>query len=127
MALPGSASVFTPRDCDARLALYAAVLEAEGFTLDSKRPYTQVGVSGEWESPEGWNYKVSLSVAGERPMLGSLACITTKRVQWLFACMQLDEPADLVRLLHQCVSLADAKHRAGYPAPAPRKFVTSSQ
>lgn len=121
MAVPSPAFALPPPDYDDRLAPFAAVLIAAGFQLDAAaRSYQYPGVLGEWESPERWSYRVSLSVAGERrPMLASLSCITPERVEWLFAGVQLDAPTDLTWLLSHSTSLADAQQRAAHLAGVP--------
>ncbi|GAB3638640.1 hypothetical protein GCM10027422_42300 [Hymenobacter arcticus] len=121
MAAPHPAFALPQPDYDARPAPFAAVLVTAGFQLDAPaRPYQYPGVLGEWESPERWSYRVSLSVAGERrPMLASLSCITTERVEWLFSGVQLDAPVDLTWLLSHSTSLADAQQRAAHLAGVP--------
>ncbi|MBO2007583.1 hypothetical protein [Hymenobacter negativus] len=114
MAAPRPIFLLPHPDYDARLAPFADVLVAAGFRLDEpERPYQYPGVAGEWDSPERWTYRVSLTLAGERSrLLGSLCRITTKRVEWILSALQLDAPDDLTWLLGRSTSLVDAQQRA---------------
>lgn len=99
-----------------QLAPYAAVLRGAAFEVGGFRLGNCCAISASWRSPQGVRYLASLealdgeaSVKANLVYLSKVAAKQAPTMHWLFSWMWLDSPADLTRLLTQCVALAEAR------------------